>query len=473
MLLQSKKKKEKRSFPHLFVILMSVIIVATVLTYVVPAGSYERVVDETTGQTIIDPLSFEYVEQTPVGPFAMLLSIQEGLIQAAPITFLVFMAFASLYLVQETGAVDASIALMVKKTKKNTKVSSITIALIIYVLAAWGSTGTISYEQIIAFIPIFCTLAIALGYDPLVGLGMSFLPVGMGFASSTVNPFTIGVAQGIAELPLFSGVAFRLMVLAVMSTLTVVYVLWYANRVKKDPSKSIVAGIDFGELEIDEARLSTEFTTARKMTLVTLLLGVGIMAYGLSTQGWYINEVAAIFVAVSIISGLINRWSPNRIAEVFVEGLSKGVLSALVVGVARGILVVISKGNILDTIIYSASSVLTNFGLYLSGIGMLIVQSLLNFLIPSGSGQAATSMPIMAPLADLIGMNRQISVLIFQFGDGFSNLIWPTSFILIACSLSKIPLNKYYKFVLPFLGIAFIFQILFIMLAININYGPF
>lgn len=472
MLFKRQKKKE-RAFPHLFVILISVIIMATVLTYVIPAGNYERMVDEATGQTIIDPASFEYVEQTPVGPFSMLLSVQEGLIQAAPITFLVFMAFASLYLVQETGAVDASIALMVRKTRQNPKVANITIALIIYILAAWGSTGTISYEQIIAFIPIFCTLAIALGYDPLVGLGMSFLPVGMGFASSTVNPFTIGVAQGIAELPLFSGIMFRLVVLVVMSTLTVVYVLWYAKRVKKDPTKSIVAGMDFGELEIDETRLSTEFTGARKWTLVILLCGVGIMAYGLSTQGWYINEVASIFVAISIISGFVNRWSPNKIAEIFVEGLSKGVLSALVVGVARGILVVISKGNILDTIIYAASTLLTNFGLYLSGIGMLIVQSLLNFLIPSGSGQAATSMPIMAPLADLIGMNRQISVLIFQFGDGFSNLIWPTSFILIACSLSKVPLSKYYKFVLPFLGIAFIFQVLFIMLAIHINYGPF
>lgn len=467
------KSKKKIEFPHLFVILLVVIIAVTILTYIIPAGEYVRVVDEQTDQTIIDPDSFRYVESSPVSPFEMIVSIQEGLIQASQITFLVFMAFAALYLVQQTGAIDASIALMVKKTQSNPNVAKLTIAIIMVILSAWGSTGTISYEQIVAFVPIFSTLAIALGYDPLVGLGMSFIPVGMGFASATVNPFTIGVAQGIAELPLFSGIGLRLAVLLIMTILTIIYVLIYANKIKKDPSKSLVADIDFKELEIDEVRLSTEFTTARKLTLLILATGVGFMAYGLISLGWYINEIAAIFIIVAILTGVVNKWTPNKIANTFVEGLSKGVLSALVVGVARGILVVISKGNILDTIINSAATLLSELSLYLSSFGMLVFQTLLNFLIPSGSGQAATSMPIMVPLADLIGMNRQIAVLIFQFGDGFSNLIWPTSFILIACALSKVPLNRYYKWFLPLFLICFIIQAIFIIIAVNIDYGPF
>ena len=154
------------------------------------------------------------------------------------------------------------------------------------------------------------------------------------------------------------------------------------------------------------------------------------------------------------------------------EGLQGGVLSAIVVGVARGILQVVTKGNILDTIIHSCVSLLENLSLYLSGFGMLVFQTFLNLLIPSGSGQAAVSMPIMTPIADLIGMNRQIAVLIFQFGDGFSNLLWPTGFMMIVCAMVKIPLNKYYKWLLPFFGILFVLQVLFVFGAIAIGYGP-
>ena len=469
----SHKSKNKREFPHVFVLLFAVIIIFTVLTFIIPAGQYERVVNEATGRTVINPASFKYIDRTPVGPFKMLLSIEEGLIQAAPITFLIFMAFASLFLIEKTGAMDASISWMVRKTKRNPKSAKIIIAISMMVFAAWASTGTFSYEEIIAFIPIFCTLAIALGYDPLVGIGISFVPVGIGFASATINPFSIGVAQGISELPLFSGIGLRIAVLIVMTLITIIYVLRYADKIKKDPSKSLVADVDFGEFVIDEKRMATKFTKERKLSLVVLLIGILTMIYGLTRLHWYINEIAAVFLGIAIVVGLVNRWKLNKIANTFVEGLSKGVLSALVVGFARGILVIIQKGNILDSIIHSAADVLNSVNIYISGFGMLLFQSLLNFLIPSGSGQAATSMPIMAPLADLIGMKRQIAVLIFQFGDGFSNLIWPTSFILIACALAKIPLNKYYKWFLPLFGITFLVQMIFIVIAINLGYGPF
>lgn len=197
------------------------------------------------------------------------------------------------------------------------------------------------------------------------------------------------------------------------------------------------------------------------------------MVFGLTQLHWYINEISAVFLGITIFTGMVNGWKPNKIANTFVEGLSKGVLSALVVGIARGILVVISKGNILDTIIYSAAMLLNKMSLYASGVGMLVFQTILNFFIPSGSGQAATAMPIIIPLADLIGMKRQIAVLIFQFGDGYSNLLWPTSFVLIACAAAKIPVNKYYKWFLPLFGISLVIQIIFIFIAISIGYGPF
>mgnify|MGYP000912396501 FL=1 len=449
------------------------IVVAGILTYVVPAGQFERSINETTGREAINPQSFQYVDKTPVGPFELLKSVVEGLIQAANISVLIFVAYAALHLVQKTGAMDASISWMVKKTKQNPNASNVAIVITMVVFAVWASTGTLSFEEIIAFIPIFCTLSIALGYDPLVALGMSYIPVGIGFASATVNPFSIGVAQEIAELPLFSGLKLRITVLVVMITLTIIYILAYAKKIKKDPSKSLVADLDFTAFKLDENEMDTPFTKERKATLIVLFIGIAIMIVGLIKLHWYINEISAVFLGIAIFTGLVNKWRPNKVANIFVEGLSGAALPALTVGLARGILVVISKGNILDTIIYGAATVLNQMSLYASGVGMLIFQTLLNFFIPSGSGQAATAMPIMVPLADLIGMNRQVAVLAFQFGDGFSNLIWPTSFVLIACSMAKVPVNKYYKWFLPLFFISFIIQVLFIILAIKIGYGPF
>lgn len=468
--MENKKKKE---FPNVLVILMVLIIICTLLTYVIPAGTYEQVKNEATGRMVIDPASFKYVDKTPVGLFDMLLSVEEGLIAAASISFMIFMAFSSLYTIEKTGAIDAIINSMTKKIKDKPKSANLMIAITMAVISAWGSTGTLSYEEIIAFVPIFVTLSIALGYDALVGLGMSFVSVGIGFASSTINPFTVGVAQGIAELPLFSGLGYRIIILVVMTAMTIAFVLMYANKIKKDPSKSLVADVDYSEFVLSAERAETIMTKERILTLIALLIAVVIMAYGLIKKGWYINEVAAIFIGLTLATGIINKWSPNKLAGIFIEGLSKGVLSALVVGFARGVLVVLGKGQIIHTIVHAFAEALANMSLYVSSIGMLLFQTLLNFLIPSGSGQAAVSMPIVTPIADLIGMNRQIAALIFQFGDGYSNLLWPTGFLLIGCAIGKIPINKYYKWFIPYFLVSFVVQVIFIFIAISISFGPF
>ncbi|MCK9557505.1 MAG: AbgT family transporter [Candidatus Cloacimonetes bacterium] len=465
--------KKIKELPHIFVILFCVIVIATIATYIIPAGQYQRVMDESINRVVIDPASFKFIPSTPVGIFDMFVAIELGLIDAASITFLIFAAFSCLFLLEKTGAIDASIALMVNKAKKTPRFATMIIVILMIALSIWGSTGTLSYEEIIAFSPIFVALSIALGYDALVGVGISVVPVGIGFASATVNPFTIGVAQTIAELPMFSGLGYRCIVLAVMTLFTIMYVLHYANKIKKNPEKSLVYGIDYSDLAVDETRMSTPFTSQRKLSILTLLIGVLIMGYGLIFLKWYINQVAAIFFIVSIAVGIINKWNANRIANTLCEGLSKGVLAAMIVGVARGILVVVTQGNILDTIIHASVGVLERLPLYASAIGMLVFQTFLNLLIPSGSGQAAVSMPIMAPIADLIHLNRQIAVLIFQFGDGFSNLLWPTSFMVIVCAMVKIPLTKYYRWITPFFILCFLIQAAFIFGAIAINYGPF
>ncbi|GHS94020.1 hypothetical protein AGMMS50276_05770 [Synergistales bacterium] len=464
------KEKKHKELPHIFVILLSIIIIAMIATYVVPAGKYDRVMDEHSKRMVIAPDSFKYVENTPVNPFEMFVSLEMGLIEASNITFLILAAFSCIYLIEKTGSIDAGIVAILRKTKNNQKYEKSAIVILMVLFSIWGSTGTFSYEEIIAFVPIFVAVSIALGYDALVGVAISVVPVGMGFASATTNPFTIGVAQTIAELPLFSGLGFRIAILCVMTLFTVVYVLRYANMVKKDPSKSYVADIDYSDLAVDEERMNTELTGARKLSLLTLIAGVFIMAYGLIFLGWYINQVAAIFIIVAIIVGLLNRWNVNKIASTVTDGMAKGILSALIVGVARGILVVLTRGNVMDTIVHACVSYLEHMSLYVSSIGMLVFQTLLNFLIPSGSGQAAVSMPIITPIADLIGMNRQIAVLIFQFGDGFSNLLWPTGFMVIACALGKIPLSRYYKWITPFFIYSLVIQVTFVLIAVAINY---
>ena len=401
----------------------------------------------------------------------MFICIEEGMIQAANISFLIFWAFSCMYVIQETGAIDAFIAMMIRATQKRPASALIIIIAIMIVFSIWGSTGTFSYEEVIAFIPIFVTVAYALGYDAMTGIAISVIPVGIGFASATTNPFTIGVAQGIAELPLFSGLGYRLVIITVMTAWLIIYTMWYAKRIKKDPTKSLTYGMDMSEFEMDEEKLNTPMTGARKLTLLALLVGVIFMAWGLLTQGWYINQCAAIFMVITVATCIINRWSPNQLCATLVTGLQKAVLSAFVVGLARTILGVLTKGGLIDSLVHACVSVIQGLSLYVSGFAMLIFQTLLNFLIPSGSGQAAVSMPIMTPIADLIGMNRQIAVLIFQFGDGYSNLLVPTGFMVIACAMAKVPLGKYYKWLLPFYGIGFILHCLFVFGAIAMNYS--
>ncbi len=471
--MQLSQKRNNSSFPHVFVILLIIMALAMVATWIVPSAEYSRHFDESTRKTVIDPGSYHSVEDSPVDAFQMFVAVEKGLTQAGSIVFFIFLVFSSIYIVMSTGAIDASIAWMVRRTRAKPQSAQWAFAILMGVFMIWGSTGTLSYEEMIAFVPIFCSLALALGYDPVVGLAISYVSVGIGFACATVNPFTIGIAQTISELPLFSGIEYRVIILLVMGAISIWWTLRYAKKVRLDPSKSVVAGLDFGDLHFDESKVDLQFTQKHRLTLLIFLITVLVAGYGLLRLHWYINQLAGLFLIMGILVGVINRYSPNKIAELYVEGMGKGVLSAMVVGVARGILVILSEGKIVDTLIHSMAELLNQGSLYVSSVGMLLFQTIMNFLIPSGSGQAATTMPIMAPLADLVGIKRQVAVLAFQFGDGFSNLLWPTGFILIGCILARVPLSRYFKWFLPLFGILFVAQVLFLWGAIAIGYGPF
>ena len=288
-----------------------------------------------------------------------------------------------------------------------------------------------------------------------------------------MNPFSVGVAQGIAELPTFSGIGLRLVLFFVLWAVTSGYVVRYAKKVKADPAKSMVYEIekDFHQTEQEEL---ADFDFRHALVLLIFTGGFGIIAYGVFKYGWFIPEIAAVFLGMGLLSGLIGGMAANEIADTFVEGAKDMVFAAIVVGLARGILVIMENGMILDTIIYFFSNQISKLPSMLSVTGMYVTQILINFVIPSGSGQAAATMPLMVPLADTLKITRQTSVLAFQLGDGFLDSIMPTSGILIAqLAIARISYGKWAKFLMPLVIAWLLIGLVFLLFAHSISYGPF
>lgn len=306
----------------------------------------------------------------------------------------------------------------------------------------------------------------------MVALAVVMIGSRIGFVSGLMNPFTVGVAQGLADLPMYSGLGYRLIWYAVILVVTVWYVLRYANKIQKDPTLSIMY-----EEEADEDEVPTDFmpiTTRQKIILVEFVSLILIMLYGVFQYGWFMLEIATLFLIFSLIIGITGKISPNAMAKSFVNGAADMTFAALVVGIAKAILLTLQDGVIIDSILFYASNLLDGLPKVVAANGMYIFQCFLNFLIPSGSGQAAATIPIMAPLADTIGITRQVAVLAYHYGDGFTNLICPTLGSLMACIVvSKVPFEKYLKWVLPLCGIWIFIGFLSVSIATLMNLGPF
>ncbi|WZL72755.1 TIGR00366 family protein [Clostridiaceae bacterium 35-E11] len=465
-----KKKKFKFSMPHSYIVIGLIIVFAMVMTYIIPAGQYARVEDPITGRSIVDPNSFQFLEQSPVGIFDMFKAIMRGMVDAADIMFFVFFAYGFVSMLIHTGAFDAGLGTLIKKIKGKEKFIIPVLMLIFGIMGA--SFGM--YEEAYGFVPVTMGIAIAMGYDGMVGAAIVFVGVATGFAAAVTNPFTIGIAQSIAEVPMFSGFGFRLIVWVCFMTLIIWYTMRYANKVKKDPAKSAVYGIKFSFLSdmSQEDLLKKEFTTAHKISLLLFAGTIATFVTGTIKFGWYLEELAAIFIIMMFVIGLVNKYSLGKTCDVFIESCNHVLFGVLIIGIARAVLVVLQDGHVIDTVAYYMASSLTHFSTYVAAEAMLLFQNMLNFFIPSGSGQAATSMPIMTPLADLLGVNRQIAVLAFHFGDGFSNLFWPTQ-VAIECGIAGIPLTRWYKYFGPLFLYMFLLQTFFIIVAVAINFGPF
>ncbi len=462
-------QKGKFKFPHVLVLLFVVIVIAAIFTYIATPGEYDRV--EVEGRTVVDPGSYQIVDRSPVGPFGILQAIPKGLGEVQLIVFFIFIVGGAFGIINKTGAIHRGITSLTKSLEGKEQLI-IPVMMLVFALGA-GLLGLI--EEFLPFIPIMVMLCLALGFDSLTGAGIVMIGAGAGFAGAFMNPFTVGVAQGIAELPLFSGLGYRLIVWAVITLIGIAFVYFHAKRVKKNPKLSPVYEED---LKKKESMVNNEEAKGlegkHKVVLVVVLIFFAILAWGVISEGWYILEIAALFLGMGIVAGIVGRLSADDIADGFIIGAKELTMAALIVGIARAILVVLEEGFIIDTVLHGMSNMLQGFPSYLSAVGMYFFQVLLNIIVPSGSGQAALTMPIMAPLSDLVGVTRQTAVIAYQLGDGFTNVWSPTSgFFMAGLGLAGVMWDKWAKWFLPCLGLWILAGIILVSIAQIIRLGPF
>jgi uncharacterized ion transporter superfamily protein YfcC len=495
-------------------------VAAAILTWILPGGEFQRktvVVGGTEREVIVEG-SFEYAEKSPQ-TWQVFSALFDGFAGKADIIVFILIIGGAFWIMNDSKAIDVGIQSFLRRVRRldNIRffrwlgVDNLIITLIMLVFSIFGATFGMS-EETIAFIIIFVPLAISMGYDSIVGLSMCFVGAGLGFAGALLNPFTIGIAQGLSNLPLFSGIEYRLFAWLVINVAGIGWVLRYAARIRKDPTRSVVYDTDSywrgkGKVDLDQLEYHTPvsgwitygillagmtvfavlepistlrignseytfwflplitaafaitgfFTLKRSVHFFILNLLVFTIVYlivGVMGYGWFVKEIATLFFVMGIFAGIAMNRGANDITRLFIEGMRDILSAAVVVGLAGGILVILEDGRVIDSLLYHVAGSMEEFGKLASVSMMYLIQTMINIVIPSGSAKAALTMPIMSQFSDLIGVSRQATVMAFQFGDGFTNMITPTSPVLIGVlGVARIPYEKWLKWVLPFMVI--------------------
>ena len=460
------QKKEKNGI-NVFVLLFCLIVLSAVMTYIIPAGQFERT--EIDGREVILPDQFSFVDGEPTGFLDIFSNIHSGMALGSSIIFFVLIVGGSFGILTATGALDSFITMLSVKMAHRGK---LLIPVLMFFFACAGSLMGMSDETIV-YIGILAPLAVALRFDAITGFAIVTLGASVGFSSAVMNPFTVGIAQDLAGLPTFSGIFFRIVLFIVLYIVAVWYVYRYAAKVQKNPSIGLYGNYPPGKQNALE-NLSGTMATRHKLVLLVFLLNFIVLMYGVIKLDWYITEIAGLFLMFGIIMGLIGKLSPSEIADNFIKGAGQLIGGALIIGFAQAILVTFKDAQLMDTILYYTASALDSLPATFNAVGMFFFQLGLNFLVPSGSGQAALTMPIMAPLSDMTGVTRQTAVLAYQLGDSMSNIIFPTvSYLMAGLAMVGISWTKWVKWVFPFMLIQITIAIIALIIAQVIQYGPF
>jgi uncharacterized ion transporter superfamily protein YfcC len=530
----------KFSVPHNLVIVFSIIIVSAILTWVIPGGKFDRKMVNVNGveRSVIVNGSFHYVEKQPQ-TWQIFSAFYKGFINMSHIIVFILMVGGAFWIMNDTKAIDVGIFSFLGFTRRMEKykvirllgVNNIIITFVMILFSTFGAVFGMA-EETIAFAVIFVPLAISMGYDSIIGICLCYFAAHVGFAASILNPFTVGLAQGLASVPLFTGIEYRTFCWVVITLAGIAMVLFYASRIRRHPERSPMYGADEywrkkGNSEIDEVKYTTPLSawivaafTALILTIfavkhpnttfsagessasfpaLPVLAGLFIftsiitlrksihffvlnvlgftMVYlvvGVLGYQWYIMEIAALFLAMGIVSGLAASRKPGEITRLFVEGVKDIVSASLVVGFAGGIIAILTDGQIIDTVLNSLSGALHGAS-QLSAISIMYVfQSLLNLVITSGSAKAALTIPIMAEFSDIVGLSRQATIMAFQFGAGFTDMIAPTSGVLIGVlGMAKIPYVKWLRWVMPILIILIMIGFLLLIPTVTMKLNGF
>ena len=537
---------KNRKIPHNFVIIFAIIIVSAIATWFVSAGEYEREVKllpKGDSRNVIIEGTYHKVEQAPQ-TWQIFSAMFKGFVKQSDIIIFILLIGGAFWIMNSSRAIDVGILAFLKFTKKLERsrilkkigVNNIVMVLIMTMFSIFGAVFGMS-EETIAFVIILVPLSISMGYDSIVGVCLVYVAAHLGFAGAMLNPFTIGIAQGLSDIQMFSGIEYRFICWLIINAIGFTFILLYARRIKRDPQKSIMYkadeywrkrnvsdgedmkyytpksawitylmtlialvlfSIDFESLQLLKTsisigdysanwyfipssavlfallgalslRKSVHFFILTLLAFTIIYLIIGVLGYG-----WYVTEIGTLFFTLGVLSGIAINKSANDIAVLFIEGVKDILSAALIVGLAAGIIVILKDGRIQDSIMHSLAGSMQGVGKTGSVGIMYAIQTLINVIIPSGSAKAALTMPIMAPFSDLIGVSRQATVMAFQFGDGFTNMITPTSGVLLgALGVAKVPYEKWVKWIFPLMIILIVLGFLLLIPTVLMDLKDF
>jgi uncharacterized ion transporter superfamily protein YfcC len=460
-------KLSKFKAPNTFLIIFSLLFITAVLTWFIPGGEYER--ENVNGREMVMGNSFKYVESNPQDPADVLMAPIKGFVDASLIIGFVLIVGGAFGVFQKTKAVSSAIMGIAKAHNNSKMLRVLLIPVLMTAFSFAGATFGMS-EEVIPFILVFIPLSLMLGYDSIVGVAIPFIGAGAGFAGAFLNPFTIGIAQGIAGLPIFSGIEYRIIVWVFTTAVAVSFVMIYASKIAKNPFKSPLYEKDSErrkKINFEDIDNHDGLSRTHKIVISVFVTGLIVLIFGVLAYEWWIEEISAVFIITGILVGIAGKLKLSEITDSFIQGAKDLIGTALIIALARGILIISQDGKIIDTLLYTLANPVSSLHPVFSAQAMFFVQTFLNFFVPSGSGQAVLTMPIMAPLADIVGVTRQTAVLAFQFGDGFSNMIIPTSAVTMGVlTLAEIPWEKWAKWILPL-------EIIFLILGLLLLVPPF
>jgi len=436
--------------PDSLVIVSVILVIFVLLTWLVPAGEFDRM--EVNGRMVVVAGTYHSVQADPQGFWAVFRAPLKGIESAADIIGFVLLVGGAFSILTRTGALDAGLQQVLRFAEKNTRLKIWIIPLLMTIFSIGGATFGMA-EEVLVFVMITIPLARSMGYDNIVGVAIPFIGAGMGFAGAPFNPFTVGIAQGIAELQIFSGFEYRSFVWLIYTLAGILFVMWYAKKIERSPEKSPIGNVQ-AEFEHGTESEDLKLSGRRKVVLLLFFASLAGIMVGAMQFDWYIIELSGLFLLLGVASAIVAGLSVSETVKSFTRGAQDLLMAALIIGFSKAILVVASDGKIIDTVLYSMSNAVGDFSPMVAAQSMFVVQGFINFFIPSGSGQAAITMPLMAPLSDLLSVSRQTAVLAYQFGDGLFNLIIPTSGITMGLlTMAKIPYNVWIKWIWGFMAI--------------------